>query len=165
MVIHNYILVLLVYYALAEVFAGKETALSQYVLLPFVVFIIPFGYLNVESFIHMYDGWQFQTAIFYGGSVVRVTAIPTILLFAKDLLEKIDFRKIIFMGMIYLVMLSFSSIFIQIGILMFLILIFIKIWIVYRETSIRSRKISAALSGAIAGTCFICEPYRQKCVA
>lgn len=149
MVIHNYILVLLVYYALAEVFAGKETALSQYVLLPFVVFIIPFGYLNVESFIHMYDGWQFQTAIFYGGSVVRVTAIPTILLFAKDLLEKIDFRKIIFMGMIYLVMLSFSSIFIQIGILMFLILIFIKIWIVYRETSIRSRKISAALSGGL----------------
>lgn len=164
MVIHNYILVLLVYYALAEVFAGKETALSQYVLLPFVVFIIPFGYLNVESFIHMYDGWQFQTAIFYGGSVVSDSNSYDFII-CQRLIGKNRFQKNYIHGndlsgyvIIFIYFYTNRN-------------TYVSYFDIYKNLDrisgniYRSRKISAALSGAIAGTCFICEPYRQKCVA
>lgn len=126
MVIHNYTLIMLVYYSFAIEYFERKYA--QYTILIFCLFFISFGYYNFQKhWIRMYDGWQFQSAIFYGSSVVRVMAIPSLLLYGKDLIEKFDIRKFIVLILLYCSCLSFSTIFLQIAILLTYLFIFVKV--------------------------------------
>lgn len=126
MVIHNYLLTLYVYYALAEEFIDKKYV--QYTLLVFCLFFISFGYYNFQKeWIRMYDGWQFQSAIFYGGSVVRVMSIPTLILFGKELIDKFDLKRLVLLALIYFSFLSFSTIFLQPAIIITYLFILVKL--------------------------------------
>lgn len=126
MVIHNYLLTFFVFYALAEEFIDKKYV--QYTLLVFCLFFISFGYYNYQKeWIRMYDGWQFQSAIFYGGSVVRVMSIPTLILFGKDLIDKFDLKKLLLLAFIYFSFLSFSTIFLQPAIVVTYLFILVKL--------------------------------------
>ncbi len=128
MTIHNYILTFLCYKAVGELFVKKKY--SQFTLLPFTILLISSGFLmnsdKIEFTVRMYDGWQFQTAIFYGSSVVRVMAIPILIIFGIDLVKKFSIKKITFMAIIYLTMMSFSSIFTTYAVLLTFTFIIIK---------------------------------------
>lgn len=127
MTLHNYILFYLVYKTFAKIFIKDSQ--SQYALLPFFIFLLPQGYLqsgistpiNHLSF-QSYDLWQFQTAMFYGGSVVRMLSIPVLLIFSIPLFKKLQIKKIFWIALISVSFVSFSSSFIQIFILYFLII-------------------------------------------
>ncbi|WRK53112.1 hypothetical protein SD457_23770 [Coprobacillaceae bacterium CR2/5/TPMF4] len=49
---------------------------------------------HAEFTVRMYDGWQFQTAIFYGSSVVRVMAIPILIIFGIELVKNLLSKKL-----------------------------------------------------------------------
>lgn len=117
MVIHNYILIVVVMKHLASLFI-KNKCKSQYVMLPFFVLLISHGYLmehgiDLFSFnfkIRSYDLWQFQTAIWYGSSVVRVLAIPILLIYSLPLIKnKIKILNFVFIVIISCVMVSFTT--------------------------------------------------------
>lgn len=128
MTVHNYILTFLCYKAVGELFVKKKN--SQYILIPFTILLISSGFLmnsdHAEFTVRMYDGWQFQTAIFYGSSVVRVMAIPILIIFGIELVKKLTIKKVVFMGMIYLTMMSFSTIFTTYAVLLTFAFILIK---------------------------------------
>ena len=133
MVIHNYILFVMVYKELASLIITRKY--SQFALVPFFIFLIPQGYLHNMSFmgiippIRSYDLWQFQTAVFYGGSVVRMLSIPTLFIFAYPMLKGLEFKKIIWLAIISISCVSFSTIFIQ-NFIIFMIGIFFTYFIV-----------------------------------
>ena len=109
MAIHNYFLIFSVYKLVAEFFVKKH--LAQFCLIPFCLLLISAGYAmegNTPISINMFDGWQFQSAIWYGGSIVRVLAIPTIFIFCEKLLYKFDFKNLLLLGIIYITFMSFS---------------------------------------------------------
>lgn len=118
MVINNYILFVIVYKTLTGYLVPKKY--TQFSLVPFFIFLIPHGYLqnaflgDIIPTIQSYDLWQFQTAAFYGGSIVRMNAIPILLLFSLPLFKKIEFKKIIFLACISISFISFSTIYSQI---------------------------------------------------
>lgn len=128
MAVHNYLMVFLTYKSFAEMFINKR--FSQFSLIPFSILLICSGFMMTSGHyyfnLRMYDGWQFQTAIFYGGSVVRTLSIPIILLFGVDLFEKIELKKICFMAVIFLTFMSFSTIFLQYAILLVLFFMVVK---------------------------------------
>ncbi len=131
MTVHTYVLFSIVYKSLAELFI-KENYFSQYAIVPFFLFLIPCGYLQegipiAALRIHSYDLWQFQTAAFYGGSVVRMLAIPTLTIFSYPLIEKIEFRKLIIMAIVSVAFISFSTIFIQVFLLFLIVAIVAKL--------------------------------------
>ena len=74
---------------------------AQYALIPFFLFLIGHGYLmeNNGSFltIRSFDLWQFQNAIWYGGSVVRVLSVPIMCIVCIPLIEnKMTIKKYYF---------------------------------------------------------------------
>ena len=117
MVIHNYFIFVLVYKELASILVPRKYL--QFVLVPFFMFLIPQGYLHNISImgilcpIRSYDLWQFQTAVFYGGSVVRMLSIPVLFIFAFPMLQKLNIKKIIWLAILSFSFISFSTIFIQ----------------------------------------------------
>lgn len=129
MTIHNYLLVFICFKEFGSMFVDRKY--SQYTLLPFTILLISSGFLmnspKNEFIIRMYDGWQFQTAIFYGGSVVRVMTIPSLCIFGIELVKKLEFKKILFLAIIYLTLVSFSTIFITYAILLTYIFVIIKL--------------------------------------
>ena len=129
MTIHNYFIVFATYILLARKFLKKE--LSQYALVPFFLFLITAGYLAEHNLpiigvIRSYDLWQFQTAMFYGGSLVRSMALPLLILLVLPLIEKVTLKRVSILIISCCSMLSFSTIFIQQAMLVILIAIFIK---------------------------------------
>ena len=144
LVIHNYLLILLCYFALTSQFFDEKKA--QYALLPFSLFFITFGYLNGVEFIQMYDGWQFQSAIFYGSSIVRVMGIPLIMLFGYRLLEKFSTKDFLLVVILSLSLLSFSTIAIQILCITFFLLLVIKAIYILINNKDKKLKTIAALS-------------------
>lgn len=127
MAAHNYFMLFSLYKLLAEYFVKKEV--SQFCLLPFIFLLISAGYAmegNMPVSINMFDGWQFQTAIFYGSSVVRTMAIPAIIIYCEKLIKKFELKNIIFMGILYVVFMSFSTIFLIYAIIVTIILFFSK---------------------------------------
>ena len=133
MVLHNYVIFAIVYKELGNRFVKAKHA--QYTLLPFFIFLIPGGWLyhginlhfmDTTFYIRSYDLWQFQTAVFYGGSIVRMMALPVLYLYSEPLINKMDFKQFIVVGIISLSLLSFSSIFAQILILFLIAILFIK---------------------------------------
>lgn len=129
MVINNYFIIFFVYIELAKEFLDVKNI--QFVLLPFFILLIPHSYLGYGSpiKIKLYDGWQFQSAIFYGGSIVRCAMIPTILLFGKDLIKSFKAKEFIFIGLLCIIFVSFSTIALQI---IFLMLISLSIIYMFR---------------------------------
>lgn len=135
MVIHNYIFVVLIF----KMFAGLllDRKYTQYVLVPFFLFLLPQGYLE-SSFlkeilrgIQSYDLWQFQTAIFYGSSVIRVMSLPVLFVFSYPMIRQLEPKKIIWIAILSVSLLSFSTVFIQ-----FFIIFSITIFIIHCITKI-----------------------------
>lgn len=110
MVIHNYLLVFMAIHAFFSIFKNIKEKNIQFILISFVALLIPAGYLEQKNIIRVYDGWQMNTAIWYGSSMVRLTCLPVLTMFAFEITEKISFKKIVFFGMLCVSYLSFSSI-------------------------------------------------------
>lgn len=129
MAMHNYILFAIVYKEIGSYFVSEKYA--QYTILPFFYFMLPHGYLQQGMpfgllRIHSYDLWQFQTAAFYGGSVVRMMSIPILFIFALPLVKKMNVKQLIFMMICSISMLSFSTIFMQVVVLFFVAILLVK---------------------------------------
>lgn len=128
MVFHNYMLFGMVYKQLAMSFCEKN--ICQFVILPFFIFLISAGMLSQNNLfsIRSFDLWQFQTAMWYGGSIVRTMSIPLILIYSIHLIEyKLRLKNFIFIGIVCLNLLSFSTVSIPIIVIMAIILVGIKI--------------------------------------
>ena len=156
MVIHNYLFFVLIYKELSSLLIPSQY--SQYSVVPFFIFLIPLGYLqnglgNLSFHICSYDLWQFQTAIFYGGSVVRVLSVPALMIFSYELIEKIDIKKILIIAMLSVAFLSFSTIFLQIF-AVYSIFILLTKCIYTLHNSIKNKNIKIILF-SIAGIIFI----------
>lgn len=127
MVIHNYILLCLVYKNLASLVISENKA--QYTLIIFFILMISHGFLMYGvSFVHLrsYDLWQSQTAIFYGGSVVRTMSLPVLIYFSIPLVKKIEIKKFLIVAMLSFAFVTFSTIFVTIFIIFMLLILFIK---------------------------------------
>lgn len=154
MVIHNYTLFALAIKQLAS-FVTKRKA--QYALLPFLVFLIGSGFLmenNTFIPIRSYDLWQFQNAIWYGSSVIRVLSIPIMCIVCIPLIEnKMTIKNIIFVGIICCSMMSFSTIFLPILIVMLFILFILKFaYNVY--VAVKEKKVKNVIINLLA-LCFV----------
>lgn len=129
MVLHNYFLFAIATKLLAAYIVDKKY--TQYTLLPFFLFLIPFGYLQsglpFPLKVNSYDLWQFQTAAFYGSSIVRMISIPVLYSYSEPLLNKFKFKKIIYLFLVSLSFISFSTIYVQELIIFFIVILFIKI--------------------------------------
>ncbi|MDD7281957.1 DUF6077 domain-containing protein [Floccifex sp.] len=152
MVIHNYVLFTLVIKEFASFLVNKNH--QQYALLIFFLFLIPCGYLQeglpLPLHVYSYDLWQFQTAMFYGGSVVRMMALPILYIFSEPLVKKMEFKKIIWLGLLSIVMMSFSTIYIQLLILFFIVILVIKLLTIIISNIKESKlKTSAAMLAII----------------
>lgn len=117
MVIHNYTLFVIVMKQSAALFIKNKSKL-QYVILPFFILLISHGYLmehGIDLFsynfkIRSYDLWQFQTAIWYGSSIVRVLSIPILLIYSLPLIRnKMNVKDFCFIIIISCVMISFTT--------------------------------------------------------
>lgn len=136
MVIHNYILMFILYRSFTELFVERKHA--QYSVVVFGLFLwsnayLTEGWTNSSLKFRIFDAWQMQTAIFYGGSVVRVMAAPALLLFGKDLFAKLSIKKIAFIFMISFAFLSFSAIYIQLALILGMMFILIKCVLLFLE--------------------------------
>lgn len=110
MVMHNYFILFMASHALLSCWS-KHKYYTQYALAAYAVLLVPSGYLTQRGLIRMYDAWQMNTAIWYGGSLLRVGALPILFTFSFDLLKRIELKKCLFIAMIFCTMISFSSIF------------------------------------------------------
>lgn len=129
---HNYILFTLVYKQFASCVI-KNKKYVQYTILPFFIFLIPYGYLQsglrIEPWkIVSYDLWQFQTAAYYGSSVVRMLSLPVLYIFSEPLLKKMELKKIIYIGLLSFTFISFSTIYVQDLIVFFIFILIIKFY-------------------------------------
>ena len=109
MCIYIYYIVFLTYKLIVEKFI-KNKYTSQYALLIFSLLLIPAGYASsLKLSIRMFENWRFQTAIYYGGSIVRVLALPLLILSFSDLLNKFNFKSVLSFFCVFLFLLSFQT--------------------------------------------------------
>ncbi len=154
MVIHNYTLFALAIKQLAS-FVTKRKA--QYALLPFFLFLIGHGFLmenNTFVTVRSFDLWQFQNAIWYGGSVIRVLSVPIMCIVCIPLIEnKMTIKNIIFVGLVCCSMMSFSTIFLPVLSVMFFVLFILKFaYNVY--AAIKEKKVKGVIINLLA-LCFV----------
>ena len=129
MALNNYFIFCVVCKEVSKILINNKKY-SQYVLVPFFYFLIPQGYLMYgASSIHIrsYDLWQFQTAMFYGGSIVRSLSIPLLMIFSWSLLQVIEWKKIVCVGFIILSLFSFSTVALPIVVLFGFLFLGIKL--------------------------------------
>jgi len=153
MVIHNYIIVFFTFKLFAEDFVKEDY--SQFVITPMLLLLVPSGYFlyseNAFMRITMYDGWQFQTAIFYGSSIVRTIAIPVILIYGKDLIKRLEVKKVVFIGILYVTLISFSTIFFTHAIVLLIVFIIVKFIYYYQiQSEMESNKKWLGILGVVA---------------
>lgn len=108
MVIHNYFMAFLSFYFIGSIFI-KNKKYTQYTIFILFILMIPAGYLAGNNIIDMYDGWQFNTAIWYGGSIVRVIGIPLLLMCLFIAKHNIKYGILSFL-MVSIVLVSYSAI-------------------------------------------------------
>ena len=139
LVIYMYFLVFLTYQIFVEKFIGDNNY-SQYALIFFSLLMIPSGFMSsIHHFsIRMFENWRFQTAIYFGGSFVRVLGLPLLILSFSHLCEKFDRRSISTFIAIILVLLSFQVTIA--GYLMFILPIFIVVFILNRISKRHTRR-------------------------
>ena len=126
--LYIYLICFFTYKIFVEIFCDAN--ISQYALVFFALLMIPSGFMgSLDKFsVRMFENWRFQTAIFYGGSVVRVIGLPLIVLaFLKICKKFTKYSLIVFVG-IALVLLSFQ--FTAICYLLFVLPILIVVYIV-----------------------------------
>lgn len=161
MVVNNYLIIFFTYIEFAKEFVSSKNI--QFVLLPFLLLLIPHSYLAYGSPIKIkfYDGWQFQTAIFYGGSIVRSIMIPIILIYGKELIKKFSIKDFLLVAVLCLVFVSFSTIALQISLLLVLCLIIIYVyrliaWLLSKKIESKKLRITLALmiTAVFFGTIF-----------
>ena len=74
--IYIYLITFFVYKIFADEILGYKNS-TQFSLLVFCFLLIPSGYAQSHKIaIRMFENWRFQTAIYYGGSIIRDSAIP-----------------------------------------------------------------------------------------
>lgn len=134
----GYIITFMAFKMFVELFMDKKYA--QYALLPLSVLMVPRGYTaNSDKLfmnINMYSQWHFQTAIYYGGSFVQHIALPVILFFSKDLLEKISFKKVLLVALLSITFMSFSTTYLTYFIMLLIGLVVAKVLkLIYEHTS------------------------------
>lgn len=110
MTLHNYLIVFSIFQLLSSIFIRSKY--SQFGVLCFSVLLIPSGYLAKSNFpikVRMWENWRFQTAMYMGGSLVRVGAFPLIIynLYAWFYDKKI--RLLLFFVPISITLLSFQT--------------------------------------------------------
>lgn len=108
MVVMNYYLVFLSFHMLSGLFIKKKHYV-QYGLIIITILVIPAGYLWVNKQTMMYDGWQFNTAVWYGSSIVRMVLLPILLVLSTQFL-KYKKMTILALLMITCTMIGFSAI-------------------------------------------------------
>lgn len=106
----GYLLFAAVYKEIAAVFVKRS--LAQYALLLFFGLVISEGYLLHHFHMYSYDLWRLQTAMFYGGTIARNSALPCLLLFALPLLRKPEWKKFLFVILLSISMTAFSTIYV-----------------------------------------------------
>lgn len=115
----------------AGLFLHKEELL-QYVVAPIIVFLVPTDVLLHTTIIRglgirSFDSWQMTTAMFYGGSVVRMTMLPIVIIAAQPLLKRISLRPLLVCAGLCLSYLSFSTIAVLDGIVLIIALLLVKL--------------------------------------
>lgn len=115
MVVLNYYLIFMSFQAVSEMFI-KNKYLAQYGLIGIALLIIPAGYLWINKQTMMYDGWQMNTAIWYGSSIVRLMFIPVILVLFQSFRYK-KFKGVCLLLTTVIAFLSYSAITLPIFIL------------------------------------------------
>ena len=106
---------LLFYFLVREVaacFVSRKNA--QYAIAGFLIYFIPDAFWeyyrkDAEIAVYSYDFWQFQCTPYYGSSVVRMSGLFSLFYFSIPLLKKIEWPKILWMAIVTLVLLSFST--------------------------------------------------------
>ena len=87
---------------------------------------------NENYHIRSFDLWQFQTAMWYGGSIVRTMTLPIIFLYAVPLLDKIKIKSFILIIIVAITMVSFSSIALPMLIILFFIFYILKFQLILK---------------------------------
>lgn len=128
MTFHNYLLVFMSFHAFFSVFLKRYDKYLQFIVLPFTILLIPGYFLQVAGILKMYDDWQFNTAIWYGGSIVRTISIPICLMLGNEWIHKVTIKKTVFALITCVALLSYSSIFLTFAISMFIVIIFMFIY-------------------------------------
>lgn len=86
----------------------KENML-QYACAIMLLFGFTMGFMNAYNILHVYDNWQFNTAMYYGSSIVRCMSILWVLVpfFSSD---RVELRHILYVAGIAVALLSKSTI-------------------------------------------------------
>lgn len=115
MVIHNYMVVFLSFISVGSMFIANKKNV-QYVLIPFLLLLIPAGYLFNSGITRMYDGWQLNTAIWYGSSIVRMAMLPCMLITIRIFIRN-KLYGFLSLSILCVAMLGYSAIAVTIGFL------------------------------------------------
>lgn len=88
---------------------------AQFVIAPFALFFIPDAFWQtlrdeIGWGIYVFDFWQFVNTPYYGGSVVRMSGFLALFYFSMDLLKKLEWKKLLWVGVAGLVLMSYSTI-------------------------------------------------------
>ena len=126
MTIYCYLMCFFVYKVFVEMIIDNQNV-SQYALAFFTLLLIPAGLASAGKFpIRMFENWRFQTAIFYGGSIVRVMGFPLMLISFKNILKEINKKSVISFALVFVVLFSFQVTALCYLLLVLPIFIFIK---------------------------------------
>ena len=110
MPIHNYFIVFMLYTLFASIFLNES--FSQYGILCFAILMIPSGYLakaNLPIRVRMWENWRFQTAMYMGGSIVRVCSFPIMIYYMDSWMRNRTFRNILIYPFIGVLLISFQT--------------------------------------------------------
>lgn len=132
-VIQNYIIVFMAYHALLSQIEKKEDGV-QYHLALITIFLVPSAYLVTNNYISTYDDWQFNNAIWYGSSIVRLIGLPVLLMFGKACAERLNWRNIIWIGLLCVAFISLSTIAIPFIILSIIIMFLYWLYRLLKQT-------------------------------
>lgn len=110
MTIHNYLIVFMLYTLFASIFLDEKY--SQYGILCFAILMIPSGYLAKAKLpirVRMWENWRFQTAMYMGGSIVRVCSFPMMIYYMYLWMSHHYIRNILIYLFIAISLLSFQT--------------------------------------------------------
>ena len=127
MATYMYLICFYIYKLLANILIDDEL-IAQYSVAFFAILMIPAGFAtSLKLPVRMFENWRLQTAVFYGGSFVRIMGIPLIILSCKSLLQRFNKKALIELIGVIVVLLSFQITTLCYLLFVIPILIFVKI--------------------------------------
>lgn len=156
MTLHNYLICLLVFQIFIELFVDEEK--SQYALCLLTILFIPSGYLskgNVPIRVRMFETWRFQTAIYMGGSIIRLCSVPLLISYTAKLFTEGKARYLLNYIVLFIGLLSFQISIISYYLLFLpffilgIILFFVWRSYIFDKNEIQNTIIYAAITSAI----------------